>query len=172
MTEEQKEQEKTEQKPEENAEELKPAQTTTEGEQAPRAEETIEQEVKEAEPEAIEQAIEEAKAEGKAEQIELPRIKPGMLVRVHQKIKERTAKGEDKERIQVFEGIVLAVRGAGNKKTFTVRKVSGGVGVERIFPMAAPTIDKVEVMKQYRVRRGKLGFLKRGYKKKLKEVVK
>jgi len=133
-------------------------------EQAPAKEE------KEPEPEAIEQAIEEAKTEGKIEEISLPDIRPGMLVRVHHKIKERTAKGEDKERIQVFEGLVIAVRGGGNQKTFTVRKVSGGVGVEKIFPIAAPTIDHVEVVKQYRVRRAKLWFLKRGWKKRLKEV--
>lgn len=127
---------------------------------------------KEPEPEAIEQAIKEAKDEGKIEEIELPEIKPGMLVRVHHKIKEKNIKGEEKERIQVFEGMVMSVRGAGNQRTITVRKVSSGIGVEKIFPLAAPSIDKIEVVKQYRVRRAKLWFLKRGWKKRLKEAKK
>ncbi|MBU1921773.1 50S ribosomal protein L19 [Patescibacteria group bacterium] len=123
--------------------------------------------------------MEEAKTAGKLEQIELPKIKPGMLVRVHQKIKEVAAKGakgkdkdKEKERIQVFEGVVLAVRGSGNQKTFTVRKKSQGIGVEKIFPLAAPCIERVEVMKEYRTKRAKLGFLRQGYKKKLKEKTK
>ena len=124
---------------------------------------------KKPEPEAVEQALEQAKQEGKLEEIEMPKIKPGMLVRVHQKIKERTAKGEDKERIQVFEGIVLETRGAGNQKTFNVRKVSGGIGVEKIFPLSCPSIAKVEVMKEYQVKRAKLGYLRQGYKKRLTE---
>jgi len=129
------------------------------------------------EPEAIEKAIEEAKATGKQEQIKLPDIKPGMLIRVHQKIKEVAAKGakgkdKEKERIQVFEGVVLAVRGSGNQKTFTVRKKSQGIGVEKIYPMSAPCVEKVEVMKEYRTKRAKLGFLRKGYKKKLKEKMK
>lgn len=96
-------------------------------------------------------------------------IKPGMTVKVHQKIKETTPKGEEKERIQVFEGMVLKVRGAGSSRTMTVRKVSFGVGVEKIFPMNLPSIAKVEPVKQAKVRKAKLYHL-RDSKKRLKET--
>jgi large subunit ribosomal protein L19 len=99
-----------------------------------------------------------------------PELKPGMTVRVHETIREKNAKGEEKERIQVFEGIVLARKH--NKEigaTSTVRKISNGVGVEKIFPLQSPIITKIEAVKQATVRRAKLGFL-RASKKKLKEV--
>lgn len=101
--------------------------------------------------------------------VNLDEIKPGATVKVHQKIKEKTAKGEDKERIQVFEGMVLA-RKHGSQKgaTITVRKISEGIGVEKIFPLHSPNITKIEVVKQAIVRRAKLYYL-RTYKKKLKE---
>ncbi len=100
----------------------------------------------------------------------LPEIKPGMTIRVYQKIKELNPKGEEKERIQYFEGIVIAKKHGREKgATITLRKVSDGVGVEKIFPLNLPTITKIEVKKQARVRRAKLYFLRKGYKKKLRE---
>ena len=95
-------------------------------------------------------------------------IKPGMTVKVHQKIREITPKGEEKERIQIFEGIIIGIRGAGVSRTFTVRKDSYGIGVEKIFPMDLPTIVNVEPIKQAKVRRAKLYNIK-NYTKKLKE---
>lgn len=100
------------------------------------------------------------------------KIVPGMIVKVHQKIKETDAKGQEKERIQIFEGMVLATKHGHEKgATFMVRKVSDGVGVERIFPIYSPVVDKVELVRQMKVRRSKLYFL-RDYSKKLKEVKK
>lgn len=97
-------------------------------------------------------------------------LKPGMTVRIHQKIKELNMKNEEKERVQYFEGMIIAKK---NNKltggTITVRKVTDGVGVEKIFPINLPTITKIELKKQAEVRRAKLYFLKRDYKKKLKE---
>ena len=87
---------------------------------------------------------------------ERPDLRPGVTVRVHVKIRE----GE-KERIQVFEGVVIGIRRAGARSTFTVRKVSFGQGVERIFPMHSPSIDKVEIGRAARVRRSKLYFLRK-----------
>ena len=98
-----------------------------------------------------------------------PEIKPGMTIKVHQKIKEKNAKGEEKERVQVFEGMVIAQKHGKEKgATVTVRKVSGGIGVEKIFPLNSPNVEKIEITKKAKVRRAKLGFL-RSYKKRLKE---
>ena len=100
----------------------------------------------------------------------IPELKPGMTVRVFQKIKELNIKGEEKERVQVFEGMIIAKKHGKEKGgTITVRKVSGGIGAEKIFPLNLPTIEKIEIKRQARVRRAKLYFLQRGYKKKLKE---
>lgn len=99
-------------------------------------------------------------------------LKPGMTIRVYQKIKELNTKGEEKERIQYFEGIIIAKKhGKESGGTITVRKISDGVGVEKIFPLNLPSITKIEVKKQAEVRRAKLNFLKKGYKKKLKEKI-
>jgi len=87
---------------------------------------------------------------------ELPDLRPGVTVRVHVKIRE----GE-KQRIQVFEGIVIGIRRGGPRGTFTVRKVSFGQGVERIFPLHSPSIDKIEIGRAARVRRAKLYFLRK-----------
>jgi large subunit ribosomal protein L19 len=85
-----------------------------------------------------------------------PSFKPGDTINVHVKIKEG-----NKERIQQFQGTVIQRRGSGsNGETFTVRKVSNGVGVERIFPFISPSIDKIEVLKQGKVRRAKLYYMK------------
>ena len=87
---------------------------------------------------------------------DLPAFGPGDTVRVHVKVIE----GE-KERTQVFQGVVLGRRGAGIHETFTVRKVTDGIGVERIFPVHSPNIAKIEVTRKGRVRRAKLGYLKK-----------
>jgi large subunit ribosomal protein L19 len=86
---------------------------------------------------------------------DLPEFSPGDAVRVHVKVRE----GE-KERIQVFAGVVIARRGGGSRETFTVRKVSSGIGVERVFPLHSPVIDRIEVEKKGSVRRAKLYYLR------------
>ena len=98
--------------------------------------------------------------------------KPGMVVKVHQKIREMTAKGEEKERVQIFEGTIIAAR-HGNEPgaTITVRKISEGVGVEKIFPIHSPVVAKIEVVKQMNVHRARLNFLRDPkYKRGMKEV--
>lgn len=98
---------------------------------------------------------------------DLPKFKSGATVRVHVKIKEG-----DKSRIQVFEGVVTEQKGGGVQETFTVRKISNGVGVERKFPLHSPIIDKIEVVRQGKVRRNKLRYLRNrsGKAARLKEV--
>ncbi len=97
-------------------------------------------------------------------------IKPGMTVKVHEKIKEKNAKGVEKERIQIFEGLVIAHKhGKEIGATITVRKVSDGIGVEKIYPLHSPVISKIEPVKQAKVRRAKLNYL-RTNKKRLKET--
>src|SRR5207342_902850 len=86
---------------------------------------------------------------------DLPAFAPGDAIRVHVKVRE----GE-KERIQVFAGVVIARRGGGVRETFAVRKVSSGIGVERIFPLHSPVIDRIEVERRGAVRRAKLYYLR------------
>jgi large subunit ribosomal protein L19 len=86
---------------------------------------------------------------------DVPDFRPGDTVRVHVRVTEG-----DKERIQVFEGTVLGRSGAAARETFTVRKVSYGVGVERIFPVHSPRLDKIEIVAKGAVRRAKLYFLR------------
>ena len=91
----------------------------------------------------------------------LPEIRPGYTVRVNLKIKEG-----DKERIQSFEGLVIAIKhGQGINATITVRKISHGVGVERIFPIHLPSIESIEIIKKSKVRRAKLYYIRRKSKK-------
>jgi len=96
-----------------------------------------------------------------------PDFRPGDTLRVHVKVIEG-----QRERIQVFEGVVIKKRGSGISQTFTVRKVSNGVGVERTFPLHSPKIDKIEVVRRGKVRRAKLYYLRklRGKAARIKEV--
>ena len=98
---------------------------------------------------------------GSIEQVEQPQLterpamKSGDTVRVHVKVREG-----DKERIQVFEGVVIGIHRGGTRATITVRKVSFGQGVERIFPLHSPTIQKIDVVRSAKVRRAKLYYLR------------
>lgn len=98
---------------------------------------------------------------------ELPEFKAGDTIAVHYKVKEG-----NKERIQVFEGVVIRVSGGGIAKNFTIRKVSSGIGVERIIPLNSPLIDKIEVKKIGKVRRSKLYYLRNlsGKAARIKEI--
>ena len=92
----------------------------------------------------------------------------GDTVRVHGKIKEG-----NRERIQVFEGVVLKRQGGGNRETFTVRKTSNGVGVEKTWPLHSPNVEKIEVVRHGKVRRAKLNYLRQrsGKSAKVKEII-
>ena len=96
-------------------------------------------------------------------------FKVGDTVRVHGKIKEG-----NRERIQIFEGTVLKIQGGSNRKTFTVRKISNGVGVEKTWPIHSPNVEKVELVRAGKVRRAKLYYLRDrvGKKAKVKELMK
>lgn len=85
----------------------------------------------------------------------LPEFRPGDTVKVNFQVKEG-----DKVRIQVFQGVVISRRGSGTGETFTVRKISGGIGVERVFPVHSPKIDSLEVLRAGKVRRAKLFYLR------------
>lgn len=100
---------------------------------------------------------------------EVPQFKVGDTVRVYGKIKEG-----NRERIQIFEGTVLKKQGGSNRATFTVRKNSNGIGVEKTWPLHSPNVEKVEVVRTGKVRRAKLNYLRNrvGKKAKVKELVK
>lgn len=99
---------------------------------------------------------------------DLPSFRPGDTLRVHVRIIEGT-----RERIQVFEGVVIKRRGGGVSETFTVRKISSGVGVERTFPLHTPKIEKIEVKRRGKVRRAKLYYLRslRGKAARIQEIL-
>src|SRR3989338_6715814 len=105
----------------------------------------------------------------KSQLAERPAMKSGDTVRVHVKVREG-----DKERIQIFEGIVIGMHRGGIRASFTVRKVSFGQGVERIFPLHSPTIAKVDIVRSAQVRRAKLYFLRnlKGKAARMKETTK
>lgn len=98
---------------------------------------------------------------------DIPQFRAGDTLRVHVKVKEG-----QRERIQIFEGVVIQRRGGGISETFTVRKVSYGVGVERTFPLHSPRIEKIEVIRRGKVRRAKLYYLRnlRGKAARIKEL--
>lgn len=100
---------------------------------------------------------------------EVPSFHVGDTVKVYAKIKE----GE-KERIQVYEGVVLKMQNGSNRTTFTVRKISNGVGVEKTWPLHSPQVEKIEVVRRGKVRRAKLNYLRDrvGKKAKVKEILK
>lgn len=102
----------------------------------------------------------------KTQLVNRPEMRSGDTVKVHVKVREG-----DKERIQVFEGMVIGMHRGGARASFTVRKVSFGQGVERIFPLHSPTVDKIEVVRSAKVRRAKLYFLRdlRGKAARMKE---
>jgi large subunit ribosomal protein L19 len=85
----------------------------------------------------------------------VPDFRPGDTLRVHVRVVEG-----DKQRIQVFQGLVIGRKGGGTRETFTVRKISGGVGVERVFPLHSPNVDRIEVVRRGKVRRAKLYYLR------------
>ncbi|WP_067931440.1 50S ribosomal protein L19 [Alicyclobacillus kakegawensis] len=86
---------------------------------------------------------------------DIPEFRPGDTLRVHVRVREG-----QRERVQVFEGVVIRRRGGGISETYTVRKISYGVGVERTFPLHSPNIEKIEVVRRGRVRRAKLYYLR------------
>ena len=98
---------------------------------------------------------------------DIPAFRPGDTVRVHAKVVEG-----NRERIQIFEGVVIARKGAGIAENYTVRKISNGVGVERIFPLHTPRVEKIEVVRYGKVRRAKLYYLRalQGKAARIKEI--
>ena len=104
----------------------------------------------------------------KAQLRQIPEIKTGDTVKIYQKLKEG-----DKMRVQPFEGIIIAKKhGAGISGTITVRKVSAGIGIERVFPIHSPTIDKIEILKHAKVRRAKLYYIREKAAKEIRRKMK
>ncbi len=110
---------------------------------------------------------------------DIPEIKPGYTVRVHVRVKEarynaKKRQWEERVRIQPFEGIVIRMKGSGINRTITVRRVSHGIGIERIFPIHSPNIEKIEVVKKVKPKRAVLTFIRnlseRALRRKLKEI--
>ena len=158
-----------------------PVTPSADGEQMPEMDDAneVEQVVAEKSSEEGEEAVaQEAQKnndpEYKAKLVDFDDLKAGMTVRVHEKIKDVSPKGQPRERIQVFEGMIIGLRGAGVSRTMTVRKNSnGGFGVEKIYPINSPVVAKVELVKTARVRQAKLGYLKnikKRFKRRLKET--
>ncbi len=140
--------------------------------EAPKAEEKKEEPKAEAVVEmATSTGDEEAKHAGKV--IKIEELRPGMTVRIHERIKDVSPKGEERERIQIFQGIIMGIRGGGIQKTMTIRRIAKGYGVEKIYPLNTPIIAKIELVKTAKVRRAKLAFLgdlRNPFKRKLKET--
>lgn len=109
----------------------------------------------------------------KTKLVDFDDLKTGQTVRVHERIKDISPKGEERERIQVFEGMILAFGGKGITRTITVRKATKGFGVEKIYPINSPVVAKFELIKSAKVRQAKLGYLKnlkKRFKRKLRET--
>lgn len=120
---------------------------------------------------ATSSGADEAKHEGKV--IAIADLRPGMTIRIHERIKDVSPKGEERERIQIFQGIIMGIRGGGIRKTMTLRRIAKGYGVEKIYPLNTPIISKIELVKTAKVRRAKLAFLgdlRHPFKRKLKET--
>ena len=101
---------------------------------------------------------------------QVPKLKAGYIVRVYQKIRDVSPDGKERERVQVFEGQVLGTRGGkGISGTVTVRKISSGIGVERIFPIHSPSIEKIEVVKATPARKAKIYYTRTGQEAKVRE---
>ena len=101
------------------------------------------------------QTLEQEQVKKLVEGRAVPDFRAGDTVRVHVRVVEG-----DKERIQVFQGVVIGRRGGGTRETFTVRKISGSIGVERIFPLHSPSLNRIEVVRHGKVRRAKLYYLR------------
>ena len=100
----------------------------------------------------------------------IPVLKAGYVVRVYQKIKDVSPDGKEKERVQIFEGQVIGTKGGkAINGTVTVRKISSGIGVERIFPIHSPNIEKIEVVKETPARKAKLYYTRQGAEAKVRE---